>query len=374
MDILGQLSGDLDGLLTEYGSKFLTVLYSKEGRSFLKVTIKGREEFPIYLVYAHGQILYYTYLFKGDELSKKEKEQILEVMMRLNVIFPLSFGKLCEWYVMFGTIKADEVLKNRDVIVQKIETLSESALSTVESLAQLLDSKDDKAVNFFDEGTSATTVGVKKIVSYLADDVDNQEVITLEQELRNARKFLARIKETLTTITAEEKSTREKVREIQRLVAEHEECATKALEVGNKRLAFEMAKKISEFKEEIAFQKLLIDTYRYKIIGLKKSIFEVEKAVISLEREIDLIYITHSINRSQGITDIEVGSAKSTLLSAIKSVNRIKEKEKEKDLKIKKVVKLSQEGGVRDFKEKLKSANVLPAISAVDILEDLKKR
>ena len=109
--------------------------------------------------------------------------------------------------------------------------------------------------------------------------VDANALRILEQEIADQQAAIAKAKDSLTGVMADESKTARQVNALKDRVGEHEGYARQALEKGNEELALEVAEKIAEFENEIAELQPVLDSYRKSVATLKDQIRKAEKAI-----------------------------------------------------------------------------------------------
>lgn len=102
----------------------------------LKVEVRDRGEFPIYITVDGEQILCTTYLFRENEIKPEKRNELLESMLTMNLPMPLSsFGKVGDQYLIFGAMASTSTV---DDVRTEVLTLSDNTLGAVEALQPYL--------------------------------------------------------------------------------------------------------------------------------------------------------------------------------------------------------------------------------------------
>lgn len=132
---LTALARELQGSVTDEGIALSTELVSGE-MPMVKVTVRDREEFPIYLTLDEEQILCTTYLWRENEIDPDKRVDLLEAMLTMNLPMPLSsFGKVGGQYLIFGAMAVGSRLGD---VTHEIATLSDNTLNAVEAMIPFL--------------------------------------------------------------------------------------------------------------------------------------------------------------------------------------------------------------------------------------------
>jgi phage shock protein A len=154
--------------------------------------------------------------------------------------------------------------------------------------------------------------------------VDTQSIRILEQEMRDAKAHLDEAKESLTKVIAEQMGVERDVKRLQNSVKEYETYATQALEKGDEKLAGEIAEKIAEVENELQIQQTVLDGYNNNINSLKQTIRNTENHVKSIEREVNVVKTTTSVQKASEAAAAKFSGTTSSLRSATDSLERIK--------------------------------------------------
>jgi uncharacterized protein YjfI (DUF2170 family) len=101
-----------------------------------EVTVKDREELPIFLTMADDQLLCICYLWGESEVKQDARAQMLEAMLDMNVPMPLSsFAKIDDKYAVFGAMSLSS---NAQDVALEIAMLSENAIDAISTLSDYL--------------------------------------------------------------------------------------------------------------------------------------------------------------------------------------------------------------------------------------------
>ena len=102
----------------------------------LQVTIKTREEIPIFVSVTDDQILCIAYLWGEDEVKSASRSEMLEAMLEMNIPMPLSsFSKIDDKYVIFGALSVNSTLHD---VEHELAVLSDNSLEVINEMGDYL--------------------------------------------------------------------------------------------------------------------------------------------------------------------------------------------------------------------------------------------
>lgn len=203
--------------------------------------------------------------------------------------------------------------------------------------------------------------------------IDSQALRILDQEVRDANEELKKSKEGLTTIIARQKLAEEKCLEQQQQIEDHEGYAIKALEQEEEALALEVAQKIADIGLELETHTKLAVDFASSADKLKKSIRFAEQNIKRMKQQIDTVKANESVLRAQATVAQRYNGSNIKLLTAMDSLERIKEKQMFTQAKIDAAEELSQESDENSLNQKLEKAGITTkGTSAHDVLLRLK--
>ncbi len=91
----------------------------------LQIKVEGVETIPVYVSASDNQVLCIAYLWTEQDVDPKQREDMLESMLEMNIPIPLSsFSKIDDMYVIFGALSINSSFED---IVHEVITLSENA-------------------------------------------------------------------------------------------------------------------------------------------------------------------------------------------------------------------------------------------------------
>lgn len=205
--------------------------------------------------------------------------------------------------------------------------------------------------------------------------IDTQAIRILEQEVRDAKKHLDEAKENLAKVIAEQMGVEREIKRITKSIEEYEGYTIQALDKSNHQLAEEIAEKIAVFENELDAQQNLLESYNSSITTLKQHIKETEDSIKSIEREINVVKTTESVQKANMAATTNFSGSTSALRSASESLERIKNKQQQKADKMKAASELQQQESGGDLPEKLVKAGIVPdKVSSHSVLERIKAK
>ncbi len=205
--------------------------------------------------------------------------------------------------------------------------------------------------------------------------VDTQAIRILEQEMRDAKTNLDEAKENLTKVIAEQMGVEREVNRLKKSIQEYEGYAMQALEKGDENLATEIANKIAEQENELEAQQTVLDGYNNNVAQLKQTIRNTDRNIKSMEREINVVKTTSSVQKASEAAAARFSGTNSSLRSATDSLERIKKKQQQKSDQMSAAIKLQQEESGDNLQAKLKDAGIVSSSSSGNsVLERLKAK
>ncbi|MET1254456.1 PspA/IM30 family protein [Aliikangiella maris] len=205
--------------------------------------------------------------------------------------------------------------------------------------------------------------------------VDANALRILEQEIVDQENAIAKAKDSLTDVMADQSKTARQINALKERVAEHEGFASQALEKGDEALALEVAEKIAEYENEIADLQPVLDNYKASVISLKDQIKKAEKSIQEHRRELSVVKTTESVQKARVSVNSSLSSGVSKSTAARESLNRIKDRQQRMEDKIKASEELNAENTDQALKDRLAAAGIGDTKSkANDILARLKNK
>lgn len=188
--------------------------------------------------------------------------------------------------------------------------------------------------------------------------VDANAIRIYTQEIEDAKNNLAKAKRDLTEVMAKEMQAARECERLKKDVEKYEAHAVAALDKGNEGLAEEVAQKIAELEAELQIQQSAKQEFGAHVARLKDLMKRTEQTIRDHERQLTMVKTTESVQKAtRSITD-NYGAGTTRLLDAKKSLERIKERQKNTQDRMAAADALEKEVGTGSLDEKLKSAGI----------------
>ncbi|OQW93289.1 MAG: phage shock protein A [Beggiatoa sp. IS2] len=202
---------------------------------------------------------------------------------------------------------------------------------------------------------------------------DTQAIRILDQEMRDAKKYLDEAKENLTKVMAEQMAVERVVKKLRDAIKEYEGYALQALDKGDEPLAVELSGKVAELENQLEAEQNVLDGYNVNITDLKEVMGNTDHHIKSMEREISVVKTTASVQKANEAVATDFSGSDSALRSASDSLERIKEKQQQKTDQMKAALELHQQESGDSLQAKLKDAGIVKGnASSKGVLERLK--
>ncbi len=205
--------------------------------------------------------------------------------------------------------------------------------------------------------------------------LDTQAMRILDQEIREAKSSLDEAKENLTKVIAQQMGIEREVKRYEKSLAEYESYAMQALEKGDEKLAGEIAERIAEVENELEAQRSVLTGYNNNISTLKQTIYNTERNIKSMEREIGVVKTANSVQKANEAIAAKFSGTNSALRTATDSLERVKKKQQEKADQMTAALQVQKEESGDGLQDKLRSAGIISSgASANSVLERLKAK
>ncbi len=202
--------------------------------------------------------------------------------------------------------------------------------------------------------------------------VDSQAMRILDQEIRDAKQHLDQAKQNLTKVMAGQIGIEREIKKRQANINEYEGYALQALEKSDENLATEIADKIAGLEDELAAQQMVLESYNTNIHELKQAIRQSERNIHAMEREINVVKTTESVQKANTFASTQFNQSGSALHSAKASLERIRAKQQRKTDEMKAAIALQQEESGQ-LHAKLREAGILRTeSSSTEVLQRIK--
>ncbi|MFT4924053.1 MAG: phage shock protein A [Phenylobacterium sp.] len=205
--------------------------------------------------------------------------------------------------------------------------------------------------------------------------VDANGIRIFEQEIADAQKALSSAKHSLTEVMAKEMQTKRKVSALNDSIGEHEQFAGQALEKGDEALALEIAEKIAQFENDKAEHDEVLATYTSSVAALKAQVKSAEKTIKENQRQLSMVKTTDSVQKATMAVNTTLATNNSSMSSAKASLERIKQRQADRNDQLAAANQLDGEDNGSDLKARMAEAGIGETKSqGSDILARLKAK
>ena len=205
--------------------------------------------------------------------------------------------------------------------------------------------------------------------------VDANGIRIFEQEIADAQNALTNAKKNLTEVMAKEMQTKRKVTALNDSISEHETFAGQALEKGDEAMAMEIAEKIAEFENDKVELDEVLATYSTSVTALKSQVKEAEKTIKENQRQLSMVKTTESVQKATMAVNSTLASHNSSMGSAKASLERIKQRQADRNDQLAAAKTLDNEENGTDLKDRMAAAGIGDTKSkGSDILARLKAK
>ena len=203
--------------------------------------------------------------------------------------------------------------------------------------------------------------------------IDANAIRIFEQEIHEGKEAITTAKRNLTEVMAKEMQLTRHVKALEEKITQHEAFASQALDKGDESLALEIAGKIAEFEEEKTAQSPALSQYQQHIASLKQQIKDAEKLLQENQRQLSIVKTTESVQRATLAVSDTFTAGDSSMASAKESLERIKQRQTERQDRLAAEKALANE--TQSLEQKLKAAGIGETHdSSADILARIKAK
>jgi phage shock protein A len=205
--------------------------------------------------------------------------------------------------------------------------------------------------------------------------VDANGIRIFEQEIADAQNALTTAKKNLTEVMAKEMQTKRKVTALNDNIAEHETFAGQALEKGDEAMAMEIAEKIAEFENDKTELDEVLATYSSSVTALKSQVKEAEKTIKENQRQLSMVKTTESVQKATMAVNNTLANNNSSMGSAKASLERIKQRQADRNDQLAASKTLDNEENGTDLKDRMAAAGIGDTkTKSSDILDRIKAK
>ena len=188
---------------------------------------------------------------------------------------------------------------------------------------------------------------------------DNQALLILDQEIRDADNGLIKSKEALTGIIAKRKLADKKVEGLKSSLTEYEGYAMQALDKGDEELANEIAGKIAGLETELMAEEGVAKSFAGSESQLRKAVTHTAANLKRLKQQVDTVKATETVQKAQAAVAARHSGTGSSMRSALDSLDRLKNKQAERAAKFEAASELAESTEEVSLDDKLKAAGIV---------------
>ncbi|MCF6439290.1 PspA/IM30 family protein [Pseudoalteromonas luteoviolacea] len=188
--------------------------------------------------------------------------------------------------------------------------------------------------------------------------VDANAIRIFEQEIRDAQAALSDAKRSLTEVMAKEIQTTRAIKSLDEDIAKHETYAAQALDKDEEALALEIAEKIAHFEQEKTEQQQVLNTFTTSVSKLKEQIKQAEKTIVENQRQLSMVKTTESVQKATMAVNDTMASGDSSMASAKQSLERIKQRQMDKQDQLDAAQQLAEENSDKALHDKMRAAGI----------------
>ena len=205
--------------------------------------------------------------------------------------------------------------------------------------------------------------------------VDANSIRILEQEIKDADGHITKAKQDLTTVIAKEMAASREIEETTGKISEYEGYAGDALNKGDEALALEIAEKIATLEANLEQQTEAKKSFSAHAERLRELVKKTERTLAEYKRQLTMVKTTDSVQKATSAISDSFSNSNSKIMSATESLERIKQKQREFDDKLKAAETLDNESTDTSLESKMKDAGIGPQTSsASSVLDRIKAK
>ncbi|CAA0081144.1 Uncharacterised protein [BD1-7 clade bacterium] len=187
---------------------------------------------------------------------------------------------------------------------------------------------------------------------------DGQALRILDQEIREAKEELKRSDHSLTQIMAKRKLAEEKAKNLNVSVKEYETHAISANEKGDTQLALDCAQKVVDLRDQMDTEQQYVDQFTASEKTLKQNISQAKANLRRMEQQVDMVKATESVQKAQVAVSSRHMGANSKMKTAAESLNRIQDKQKERQAQMEAASELASDESGGELEKRLQEAGI----------------
>jgi phage shock protein A len=188
---------------------------------------------------------------------------------------------------------------------------------------------------------------------------DSQALRILDQQLRDGRADLEKAQFELAGLMGRAKLARDKLATMEAKRERDFATGKAAVEQGREDLGRELANRIAEQDGDIARERALVTAMTEQEARLRDAVMNIRQRITGMEREVETVKVTASVQKAQSAIVASGSGAASTLNSAAASLQRIKERQAQTDAHFAAADQLSNMSSGGDLDRRLAEAGLL---------------
>lgn len=201
----------------------------------------------------------------------------------------------------------------------------------------------------------------------LEDAADTQALTILDQQIREAKQEIQQCGKSLHAIAAKRKLSQNKVDSFAADIERYSQGAVEHAE-SNRELALECAQRVGELEGLKASEQSILDSYIKNEAALKSNLSAAKNNLRMLEQQVDQVKATAAVQKAQVAASTHFDGGNSKVKTALDSLERIKQKQAEKDAALDAAAELAELETGSDLDAKLRAAGGGGASSDEDML------
>jgi len=201
----------------------------------------------------------------------------------------------------------------------------------------------------------------------LEDAADTQALTILDQQIREAKQEIQKCGQSLHSIAAKRKMSQNKVASLQADIDKYTQSAAEHAE-SNRELALECAQRVGELENLKASEENILTSYLKNEETLKSNLSTAKNNLRMLEQQVDQVKATEAVQKAQVAASTHFNGGNSKVKTALDSLERIKQKQAEKDAALEAASELAELETGSDLDAKLRNAGGSGGGSSEDML------
>ncbi len=204
--------------------------------------------------------------------------------------------------------------------------------------------------------------------------IDENALRILDQEIRDASEDLNQSKDALASLIAQQKVAEEKAADARERIKKHEDYVIAALDKGDEALALEIAERVANFENEKVEHNKHIRGLRDQADQLREAIRAADDQLRKLKQQTETIKATEALHRAQQVVAERHSGSNPRLRTAIDSLERIKEKQRQTAAEIQADIEVGKALNENDLDRRLREAGITSDANAKQVLKRIKDK